>query len=134
MRNLMKLFETYIPNNLAEYASAYMRGMGASDHPVALMHHDALDWRYEPAYPLANLNPEIDKAEWMREEIRDWTLDGEPDRYDDMTNGQEIIEPIVVVEIEGGVGEIVDGWHRTGSAALCGRATIPAVVGCARKG
>lgn len=114
-------------DDLALYTSAYMRGMGASGHPDTQHHHDEYEWRLEKAYPIANLNPEVDKVAWMKHEIEIWSSEGQPNRYDDEIAGP-IREPIIVVEING-VGEIVDGWHRTGGSALAGRDTIPAVVG-----
>jgi hypothetical protein len=125
------LAESYIPSDLAEYASGYMRGMGASAHPDAIRHHDDYDWIYDAAYPIANLNPDIDKAKWMKDEVAMWADEGDPNRYDSEIN-DPIEEPIIVVEIDG-VGEIVDGWHRTGGSVLSGKETIPAVVGRLRK-
>lgn len=128
MRHFINIVsESYIPSDLAHYASAYMNGMGASGHPDACQHEDAYDWRYEADYPIGNLNPSIDKAEWMKEEIEMWNDEGQPNRYDQEIN-EPIEEPITVVEIDG-VGEIIDGWHRTGGSVLAGRSTIPAVVG-----
>lgn len=132
MRNWIDLLsETYIPDDLAEYASGYMRGMGASSHPDAIQHESKYDWRFEPNYPISNLNPEVDFREWMLEEIEMWAEEGQPDRYEEEINSP-IEEPIIVVEIDG-VGQIIDGWHRTGGSVLAGRTTIPAVVGILKK-
>lgn len=119
--------ETYIPDDLSEYASGYMRGMGASSHPDAIHKEDAYNWRYVPDYPISNLNPDVDKRAWMLEEIDMWADEGQPDRYHSEIH-DPIEEPIIVVEIDG-IGEIIDGWHRTGGSILGGRTTIPAVVG-----
>ena len=125
------LSESYVPNDLEQYASGYMRGMGASSHPDAIQHESKYDWRFEPNYPISNLNPDVGFREWMLEEIKMWAEEGQPDRYDREIN-DPIEEPIIVVEIDG-VGEIIDGWHRTGGSALSGRTTIPAVVGVLKK-
>ncbi len=125
-----QLQESYFDdhNNLIAYADGYMRSMGASLHPHAAHPAKDFEWRLDPNYPLSNLNPEVDKVEWMKEEIEMWADEGEPNRYDDEIKGP-IRDPIIVIEIENGVGEIIDGWHRTGGSALAGRTTIPAVVG-----
>ena len=130
MRQWINLIENYTPEQIASEAGGYMRGMGASGHPDACHHEDDYDWRYEPNYPISNLNPEVDKVEWMKEEIEMWDEEGQPNRYDDEIKGP-IHNPIIVVEING-VGEIVDGWHRTGGSAMAGRETIPAFVGVLR--
>lgn len=129
MRNWINLItETYVPDDLAEYASSYMRGMGASGHPDAIHHQDDYEWRYEPIYPISHLNTEgFDMGEWMLEEIDMWAEEGQPDRYESEIN-DPIREPIIVVEIDS-KGEIIDGWHRVGGSVLGGRDTIPAVVG-----
>lgn len=97
--------------------------MGASGHPDACHHENDYDWRFEPEYPISNLNPEVDKIEWMKEEINM----GEPDRFDDLIS-EPIRDPIIVIEVND-TGEIVDGWHRTVACCLTGRKTIPAFVG-----
>lgn len=127
MRKLISIVEN-APSVLSVYASAYMRGMGATSHPEAIRHEDEYNWRYEGAYPIANIAPTIDWAAFMDEEIEMWAEDGQPARYEDeLTN--PIRDPIIIVEVSDGHAEIADGCHRVGACAKTGRSTIPAVVG-----
>lgn len=96
------------------------------DPPEAGMPADRYEWHYDPAYPLDRIacGP---WDEWMKEEIKMWAEEGQPDRYDDMFD-RPIEEPIVITQVNG-QGWLWDGCHRVGASVLQGLKTIPAIVG-----
>lgn len=96
------------------------------DPPEAGMPAENYVWHFDPAYPVAKLAGG-DWGQWMKEEIKMWADDGQPDRYDDMFD-RDIYEPIVITEVDG-QGWLWDGCHRTGAATLRGLTTLPAIVG-----
>lgn len=91
---------------------------------------DAFVWRFEPRFrvdrPIDRSSP-AERAAWMREEMRMWADEGQPDRYDGMLRGP--IEDPVVAVVVGGEAFLWDGNHRVGARVLMGKKTIPAVVG-----
>lgn len=131
MRRWINLVEAIVPRDIVAYANGFMRGMGAGSSPESQMDASAFDWRYEPNYPLTNMETLETFKTFMEDEIQMWVDEGDPNRFDNMIHGQPIEEPVIVIEHGSGIGsgELIDGWHRSGATALCGRTTVPAVVG-----
>lgn len=107
------------------------RGFGIvvnDDPPEAGLKADAYHWTYEPAYPVSKIHPGPEAwADWMKEEIKMWGEEGEPNRYGDMFD-RPIEEPIIIIEVDGKAW-LWDGCHRTGAAAMRKLPTLPAIVG-----
>lgn len=129
MRYNELLAESWRPNDLEEYAREH-QGMIYDTHEPGGGKASDYVWRYDPAYPISKpidgLKPKA-RAQWMRDEIRNFELDGYPGRYDELLS-QDIQEPVVAVEVNGET-YLWDGNHRVGACCLTGRKTVPAVVG-----
>ncbi len=98
----------------------------------AMLSADRYSWSYDPTYPVARITPGAghrndEWADWMREEIKMWTEEGQPDRYDSMFS-EPIYDPVILVEINN-TGYLWDGCHRTGASVIQHHKTIPAIVG-----
>ena len=122
------------PGNLERYADGYMSGMGASGSELASRPASDFDWRLDPQYPIAKLNgdcPLDSYEEMMRDDIRFWGEDGQPDRFADMFD-RPIRDPIIAVE-DGDKAHVVDGCHRVGACLMQKLDTVPAVVGVLKK-
>lgn len=95
----------------------------------------AFHWLRMPRFPVATLNELVNWQAFWDEEVRTWSDEGQPHRFDDMVEwwrggplGQPEGPPIVLVRSMG-VYCIWDGMHRTAISCIHGLATIPAILG-----
>lgn len=91
---------------------------------------DHYDWSFVQNYPVSKISGDA-WGDWMKDEIKMWTEEGQPDRYDSMFV-EPISDPVVLVEIND-VGYLWDGCHRTGAVTMQNIKSIPALVGRLRK-
>lgn len=118
------------PVDLEDYARGYEGACTDIVGPPPNGRASDYEWRYEPNYPMAKFGSSSEWSEWMREEIKMWAEEGQPDRYDDEV-ANPIREPVIAVEVDG-KATLWDGNHRVGGSAIAARPTIPAVIGTAK--
>jgi len=118
---------------LVAMASAFETMYDYDDQHPANVGAEQRRWQIEEAFELNRLH-DYDAAEWsawFAEEKHLWSLDGEPDRYDQLEQGwlADPLDPIVVVEGSDGKFYPWDGCHRIGISATHGQHVVLALVG-----
>ncbi len=92
---------------------------------------ETAEWSFDArggTEPFLSIMSRREWADWLRNEHECSIQDGRPGYVDLLT--QDIMEPIVCVEGEDGIG-ILDGWHRVAATMARGSATIPILRGVA---
>jgi hypothetical protein len=88
-------------------------------------------WTADNHYPLSLIAPTPEKRqdwiEFIDAEVKMWAEEGEPDRFDDLLDGE--IHTHVVILVRDGEHYVWDGNHRVGAAIKAGATTIPAIIG-----
>lgn len=150
MREFIKLFETeepeiklsrkdlliesvdeWTPEKINRAVRGY--GIAVDGPPEAQQPAGMYSWSYDRSYPVAwitagdNVSGIDGWENWMRNEMKMWTEEGQPDRYDSMFS-EPIYDPVILVETND-IGYLWDGCHRTGASVMQNRQTIPALVG-----
>jgi hypothetical protein len=94
---------------------------------------DDLTWSYEPAFPVARLisflgGPE-DWLNWMMVEVNDRGVDWFWSFSEWWVNKPTEQPVVLVLNPDGTVDGIWDGWHRCATSVLFGARSLPAFVG-----
>jgi len=112
---------------LIEYAALWENAMYGENHPAGRPAAEYC-WQIQD-FPIEHIAdaPE-DWEQWMRDEMKMWADDGDPDRFSNMFD-RPIHEEVCLVKIDSMHAVLWDGYHRTAARHMLGEKTVKAIVG-----